>query len=95
MEQFGLVEFHEGACVVDGAFGIYVPQRTAQRLDLTAWGIEQAAIDTLLVGPGGDDEAYWWVWEEVLDSARLVEGNVQKELFQDQDVFILEICYSN
>lgn len=57
----------ERVCIVDGAWGIYIPQRFAERFDAAAWGISADDTATLLSGP--DAEFYWETWDDVTASA--------------------------
>ena len=41
----------EMACIVDGSWGIYVPQRFAERGMAEAWGASADDIAILLAGP--------------------------------------------
>ena len=81
----------EMACIVDGSWGIYVPQRFAERGMAEAWGVSADDIAVLLAGP--DNEAYWETWDDVLGDAsfRDKKGKVWS-LEQDGDLFA--VCYT-
>ncbi len=71
---------------MDGAYGIYVPQRFIQNRDLTNWtGISMTDIEILNVGP---EHAYYWeVWDDVLSNVcYTLDGHVWK-LSQDGDLW--------
>ena len=68
-------------CLVDGSFGIHVPQRFAQ-LHGTEWGLEPEDLEVLLFGH--DHALYWDVWDRVLDYAVNIDGMI---LEQDGDLF--------
>jgi hypothetical protein len=78
-------EIKLGECLVDGHFGIYVPQRFAE-LYGDGCGAETADIEILK----GDVDSllYWETWECVLDDAR-IDGY---RIYQDEsgDVFTVE-----
>jgi|GEM_PF-1401097 len=54
--------------VVDGQYGIYMPQRFAQKFsDEIAACCDQDTLQTLLAGPD-EGEDYDWAWDEVVDN---------------------------
>ena len=58
-------------CIVDGHFGIYVPQTFAERFPES---VPADHLETLLAGPDGRDEdesEYWDAWDVVLSSAKV------------------------
>lgn len=77
-------EFAHCVCLVDGAHGIYVPQRFAQRFG-EAWGIGRENLRILRAGP--NHPAYWDAWDEVLASAACEQGGWSWRLWQDGDLF--------
>lgn len=73
-------------CIIDGALGIYVPQKFAQNFDMPAWGVSVENAEILRVGP--DHEFYWDTWDDVLRDASLTDPSGQVwELTQDSDLF--------
>ncbi len=80
--------------LVDGAAGIYCPQRTAERLLFPQdWGISDEMNKFLLAGPDADDSdegLYWEFWDHVLNTARWddLDGHTWT-LFQNQDVWMV------
>ena len=76
----------ETLCIVDGCFGIYVPQRFARNYDPAAWGIKPEDAAILLAGP--DEDYYWETWDDVLNYARHRDEKGQEwSLEQDGDLF--------
>lgn len=72
--------------IVDGANGIYVPQRFVRNFDTSQWGVSNEDADILKAGP--DHEHYWDVWESVIRQARLTDGDGRSwSLYQDGDLF--------
>ena len=45
----------ETLCIVDGCFGIYVPQRFAEKFEASAWGVSADDAAILLAGPDAED----------------------------------------
>lgn len=78
----------EPVCIVDGHFGIYVPQVWAERYGVQAAetaGVRAGHVMTLFLGPDVDD--YWESWECVLnDYCHEVDG-IKHYLIQDGDLF--------
>lgn len=76
------------ACIVDGSFGIYVPQRFAEKYSLTWDGVAREDWDILLAGPKEEGEDYWETWDCVLNQASYTDssGDVWR-LWQDDDLF--------
>lgn len=77
------------SCIIDGASGIYVPQRFAQGFDMGAWGVSDEDQTILVAGP--DEEHYWGVWDTVLQGAEFTnkEGNTFR-LEQDDSLFAVD-----
>lgn len=78
----------EPVCIVDGHFGIYVPQAWAERYGQQA--VDSAGVDTrdlriLLAGPDHPD--YWDAWTDVLDAYCHEVDGVSHFLWQDGDLF--------
>lgn len=79
----------ESICIVDGGFGIYVPQTFCRRYEKTD-NVTQEDWDICLSGP--DHEFYWESWESILNCWGGEEtdksGNTFKIfLFQDGDLY--------
>ena len=70
--------------LIDGAYGVYVPQRFAQRYAAHEFGICKTDWQTLLAGPENPD--YWEVWDEVLANAKTAKDEY---LWQDGDLFLV------
>lgn len=70
----------------DSARGIYIPQYFAESVDRDKCNISHETLDYLMKGP--DQEFYWDIWAEVLDSCVLTDSNGQQwKLYQDGDLF--------
>lgn len=79
----------EGECIVDGCWGIYVPQRFCQRYEKID-RVDQDDWDACLAGP--DHEFYWEAWDSILSDWYYEEidanGGVWKIFIsQDGDLF--------
>jgi hypothetical protein len=78
----------EPVCIVDGHFGVYVPQVWAQRYGeaaLLSAGVDHEDLETLEKGP--DSEPYWEAWWSVLDNYCHEVQGVKHYLHQDGDLF--------
>lgn len=73
-------------CIIDGSFGIYVPQRFAE---LYSGFIKYSLAKELQAGP--DSETYWEAWDEVLNTSKIIIDGMIYSLEQDQDVFAIPI----
>lgn len=73
-------------CIVDGAFGIYVPQCFAERYSSSPLirGVDPEEWKILLKGPD-DNATYWEVWDSVLQNFHLDDGRI---LYQEGDLFL-------
>lgn len=71
-------------CIVDGCWGIYVPQRFVTAYDPGYWGVSADDVAVLLAGP--DHEHYWDTWDAVLCNAVGRNGEL---LEQDGDLFVV------
>ncbi len=73
-------------CIVDGVFGIYVPQRFTEKFTAEEWGIDEEDFKCLEKGP--TEEFYWETWDDVLADAAYTDkdGKVWR-LEQDGDLF--------
>lgn len=76
------------SCLIDGAAGIYVPQRFAETYDLQKWGLDPLSDDVAILRAGPDHEYYWEAWENTLNNAAMEDkdGNTWT-LYQDSDLF--------
>ena len=82
-EEAGDVETH---VLVDGAAGIYVPQRFVTNFEATEWGVSPEDAAVLSAGP--DAENYWEVWDDVLATAKYTDKDGKTwSLSQDIDLF--------
>lgn len=72
--------------IVDGSYGIYVPQRFVKAYSPDEWNIALDDLRVLIAGP--DHEHYWETWDDVLSKAQFTDsqGNVWR-LTQDGDLF--------
>ncbi len=75
------MEIKHFECIVDGHYGIYVPQTFAERY--SEW-MEGSERDTLLAGPDHPD--YWDVWSDIQGS-ECWDGDIWQG--ESGDVFIL------
>jgi len=72
--------------LVDGRFGIYVPQRFAElygELAVSKGGIKQAQVDVLLRGVG--ESNYWDTWDDVMQTFSYVLHKGKTLLLQQED----------
>ena len=79
----------ESECIIDGCWGIYVPQQFCQRYEKVS-GVSQEDWDICLAGP--ERELYWDAWDAVLNDWQFEEadsnGGVWRiSLHQDGDLF--------
>ena len=76
-------------CIINGQFGIYVPQHFAESFDLSQWqGINSGDVEILLAGP--DHAEYWDAWDAVLSSAKFTDADGEVwTLYQDSDLFVV------
>ena len=75
-------ESPEVFCVIDGSYGVYVPQVFAERFPERVTDPEDKKI--LLAGPDDKNEFYFETWEKVLNE------NPQFLLGESGDVFFSE-----
>jgi hypothetical protein len=79
----------QSECIVDGSWGIYVPQRFCERYKKID-SVSQDDWDICLFGP--EHELYWEAWDEILNDWTFEEtdsnGGVWKiYISQDGDLF--------
>lgn len=76
--------------LLNGAYGIYVPQAFAENCDPSEWGISGEDAAVLRAGP--DHEWYWETWDRVLCNARRTDKDgCDWILDQDGDLFTLPV----
>lgn len=77
----------EPVLIIDGHFGIYIPQIFATRYltgaDCMRCGI---LLDYAAALENTDNELYWEAWESVLNNYKSEDGET---LYQDQDVWLV------
>lgn len=72
--------------LVDGAAGIYVPQRFVSCYSAEEWGIDADCVAILEAGP--DHAEYWNAWREALrDAAHTDKSGLVWRLEQDGNLF--------
>lgn len=71
-------------CIVDGSHGIYVPKYFAE---VYGCYLDETDKNILLAGP--ENEYYWEVWDNILDTFEVELDGIKYSLFQDQDVFLV------
>lgn len=82
-------------CIVDGAFGIYVPTRFAAKFRHNSaycvLHVTPADWDELEKGPYV--EGYWDLWQEILDAAEVIYNETGRHyrLEQDGDLFLVSV----
>ncbi len=86
MDKVSLLE-----CFVDGANGIYVPQKFIEKVDTDEWGIKKEDIEIIEAGP--ENELYWEAWDEVLRTASKKVDGEEYVIYQDDDLFIQKVKY--
>ena len=75
----------ESYCLVDGCYGIYVPQRFAIYCSMDAWNVKYEDAFVLITGPNHPE--YNDTWEKVLKYAKC-NGFT---LSQDGDLFAIKV----
>jgi hypothetical protein len=76
----------ETLCLIDGLWGIYVPQRFADDYTPAEWNYSADDAAILLAGP--DHESYWEAWDDVTrDAYHLDKKGRRWTLSQDGDLF--------
>jgi len=83
-------------CIIDGLYGIYVPQRFAElygdslkRAELYSVDLKPLLLKELLAGP--NSESYWEAWEEVLNTSQIICDGRIYSLEQNSDVFAIPL----
>lgn len=77
-------------CIVDGSYGIYVPQRYASLCSADDMCSDEQR-DILAMGPHQSDE-YWEVWDEVLNNTHVRRGDTMwhLEISDSGDVLLVQ-----
>lgn len=82
----------DSLCLVDGCYGIYVPQRYA--VLCTAHDmITDEQREILEMGPHQNSELYWEVWDEVLSNTKVKRGDHywHLDISESGDVLLVRI----
>lgn len=79
---------NEPILLIDGAAGIYVPQRFAESYDMAFYHVAAEDAAVLLCGP--ENEEYWDAWDSVLSYAGLDHPELGRcYLYQDSDLWLV------
>lgn len=83
-------------CLVDGSYGIYVPQRYAVNCIAHDMCTDEQR-DILAMGPHQNAEEYWEVWDEVLNNTHVKRGNHywHLEICESGDVLLVQDNWNN
>lgn len=73
--------------LIDEHHGIYVPYLFCCYYANQFQGIDPEDIETCM---NPENEWYWEAWENILDSAYLVQDGKKYFLYQDMDLFLIE-----
>ena len=84
----------ESDCIIDGSWGIYVPQQFCQRYEKLDC-ISQEDWDICLAGP--EHELYWDSWDVILGDWQYEETDIQGRIWkiyisQDGDLYQYREC---
>lgn len=73
-------------CIVDGLWGVYVPERFVSQHEMSKWGVCDEDVAAIKKGP--EFENYWETWDDILTKAQYKDdfGNTWT-LHQDGDLF--------
>lgn len=76
--------------MVDGSYGIYVPKRFYDNVELEQWNINKDEYKDL---SSPDSEHYWDTWDELVDKAKFVtkDGTEYKLEMDDGDCFVVKV----
>ena len=79
--------------LLDDHRGVYIPRDFADEFKYAAFGVTDEQAETLREGPTEENsEAYWWVWDDVLDKARYTDENgIEWGLHQDGALFMVRM----
>ena len=74
--------------LIDGNQGIYIPQQFAKQYGqfMLKAGLKEE-MQILLNGP--DDDLYWQVWDEVIDSLEISIGGIKHTLYENGDLWLI------
>jgi hypothetical protein len=79
---------HEPILIIDGHHGIYIPslfyEKCNPKISGWIWDYENSKE---LSNP--DNENYWEVWEDILDSAYTIYKNKRYYLYQSDDLWAI------
>ena len=73
--------------LIDGHHGIYIPQLFCQFYADRFKGIDKEDIDEIM--KGSNNEWYWEAWDNILNSAYIVQDGKKYFLYQDMDLFLI------
>ena len=74
------------ALLLDGHRGIYIPRVFVQSFDLNAWNVD-LSDDDLQEMQSPESEAYWEIWDTILNNAKYTDGENTWMLYQDSDLW--------
>jgi len=79
--------------LLDGNRGIYIPKTFIYRYYPTSTtGISEEDSKILLQGP--DHDAYWEVWDDVLNNGRFLDSNgIEYTIYHNDDLFAVPPDY--
>lgn len=77
-------------CLMDGAWGIYIPNVFVKDYTMSRWGLdpESWAVKTCLAGPNGDCD-YWMAWDEIRNKAEFHQDGHVWCLYHDGDLWAI------
>ncbi len=100
MDDFEVVDYPEddseesflenAELLIDGNRGIYIPQLFAKAAlsgEFILRNKQQLQEELSILANGPEEEEYWEAWEEVLDTAILLDGGQQYTLYQEGDLW--------
>lgn len=81
--------------IVNDSWGIYVPQRYAQKVGFDALtGVDEDTWRIIQSGP--DHEEYWWAWDYLITSAVYTSHDGRRyTLYQDGDLWHIPVDENN
>ena len=87
---------NKSMCIVDGSYGIYVPQRYSVLCSAHDMCTDEQR-DILAMGPHQNPNEYWEVWQEVLDNTHVKRGNSywHLEISDSGDVLLVQDNWNN
>lgn len=75
--------------LIDGGYGIFVPQAFAKGFDLSEWGVSKRDREILEAGP--EHPEYWEAWDDVLGYALYTNAEGTWRLEQDGDLWAVKL----